>query len=202
MPENGYNYEGESLVNRNGYEHRFLVAPNNLQQTGLGIRGKEEFLHGWSVVFNASTGINPQSGLLANASETDIINNGLPRASYSIAIDGARAGQPFNDEYYAGVSSEHFGTLTFGRQRSLGTDAMLHYDPAGGGYAFSYIGYNGTMAGGGDTEDSRWDDALKYRLTYGPAHFGAMYKFADGSAGCYSALRSLDRRQLHAGSGA
>jgi len=187
LPENGYNYEGESLVNRNGYQHRFLFAPNNLQQTGLGVRGKFEFLHGWSAVFNASTGINPQSGLLANASETDIINNGLPRASYSEAIDGARAGQPINDEYYAGVSSKLFGTLTFGRQRALGTDAMLLYDPAGGGYAFSYIGYNGTMAGGGDTEDSRWDDALKYRLTFGPAHFGAMYKFADGSAGCYSA---------------
>jgi predicted porin len=187
LPENGYNYEGESLVNRNGYQHRFLVAPNNLSQTGLGIRGKEEFLPGWSVVFNASTGINPQSGLLANASETDIGNNGLPRASYSIAIDGARAGQPFNDEIYGGISSEHFGTLTFGRQRALGTDAMLLYDPAGGSYAFSYIGYNGTMAGGGDTEDSRWDDALKYRIAYGPAHFGAMYKFADGSAGCYSA---------------
>jgi predicted porin len=187
LPENGYNYEGESLVNRNGYAHRFLIAPNNLQQTGLGIRGREEFLPGWSVVFNASTGINPQSGLLANASQTDIINNGLPRASYSEAIDGARAGQPFNDEYYAGISSKYVGTLTFGRQRSLGTDAMLLYDPAGGSYAFSYIGYNGTMAGGGDTEDSRWDDALKYRLIYGPAHFGAMYKFADGSAGCYSA---------------
>jgi predicted porin len=187
LPENGYNYEGESLVNRNGYQHRFLVAPNNLQQTGVGIRGKEEFRPGWSVVFNASTGINPQSGLLANASATDTINNGLPRASYSIAIDGARAGQPFNDEFYGGVSSTHFGTLTFGRQRSLGTDAMLLYDPAGGAYAFSYIGYNGTMAGGGDTENSRWDDALKYRIAYGPVHFGAMYKFADGSAGCYSA---------------
>ncbi len=188
LPENGYNYEGESLVNRNGYQHRFLIAPNNLSQTGLGIRGKEEFRPGWSVVFNASTGINPQSGLLANASKTDIINNGLPRSSYSMAIDGARAGQPFNDEFYAGISSVHFGTLTFGRQRALGTDAMLRYDPAGGSYAFSYIGYNGTMAGGGDTEDTRWDDALKYRLTYGPVHFGAMYKFADGSGGCYSAV--------------
>ncbi len=187
LPENGSNYEGESLVNRNGYQHRFLVTPNNLSQTGLGVRGKVQFAPDWFVVFNASTGINPQSGLLANASETDIINNGLPRASYSIAIDGARAGQPFNDEYYAGVSSKYAGTLTFGRQRALGTDAMLQYDPAGGSYAFSYIGYNGTMAGGGDTEDSRWDDALKYRLTFGPAHFGAMYKFADGSGGCYSA---------------
>ena len=187
LPENGYNYEGASLVNRNGFEHRFVVAPNNLQQTGLGIRGKEEFAHDWSVVFNASTGINPQSGLLANASATDTINNGLPRGSYSYAIDGARAGQPFNDEIYGGISSTHFGTLTFGRQRSLGTDAVLVYDPAGGSYAFSYIGYNGTVAGGGDTENSRWDDAVKYRLTYGPVHFGAMYKFADGSGGCYSA---------------
>jgi predicted porin len=188
LPDNGYNYEGESLVNRNGNQSRFIIAPNNLQQTSLGVRGKEEFLPGWSVVFNASTGINPESGLLANASATDISNNGLPRASYTEAIDGARAGQPFNDEIYGGISSAHFGTLTFGRQRSLGTDAMLLYDPAGGGYAFSYIGYNGTMAGGGDTEDSRWDDALKYRLAYGPVHFGAMYKFANGSGGCYSAL--------------
>jgi predicted porin len=187
LPENGTNFEGESLVNRNGYQHRFLIAPNNLQQTTLGIRGREEFLHGWSVVFTASTGINPQSGQLANASATMFSNNGLPRGSYTEAIDGSRAGQPFNDEFYAGISSERFGTLTFGRQRALGTDAMLLYDPAGGSYAFSYIGYNGTMAGGGDTEDARWDDALKYRLTYGPVHFGAMYKFADGSGGCYSA---------------
>jgi predicted porin len=187
LPENGYNYEGASLVNRNGYEHRFLLAPDNLQQTGFGVRGKETFRPGWSVVFNASTGINPQSGLLANASKTDIINNGLPRSSYSYAIDGARAGQPFNDEYFGGISSDKFGTLTFGRQRSLGTDTMLLYDPAGGSYAFSYIGYNGTMAGGGDTEDSRWDDAVKYRVNFGQAHLAAMYKFADGNGGCYSA---------------
>jgi predicted porin len=187
LPENAYNYEGESLVNRNANHSQFLIAPNNLSQTGLGIRGKEEFMHDWFVVFNASTGINPQSGQLANASATDFINNGLPRGSYSEAIDGARAGQTFNDEFYGGVSSTHLGTLTFGRQRALGTDTMLAYDPAGGGYAFSYIGYNGTMAGGGDTEDTRWDDAIKYRVAYGPVHFGAMYKFVDGSGGCYSA---------------
>ena len=187
LPNNGYNYEGESLVNRNGYQSLFLPAPNNLQQTGLGIKGKEEFAKGWSVVFNASTGINPQSGLLANASATQIANNGLPRAGYSFAIDGTRAGQPFNDEIYGGISSTQFGAVTFGRQRSLGTDAMLVYDPAGGAYAFSYIGYNGTMAGGGDTEDSRWDSAIKYRLIYRKVHFGAMYKFADGTGGCYSA---------------
>jgi predicted porin len=187
LPENGVNYEGESLVNRNGNHSQFLIAPNNLQQTGLGIRGREEFLHDWFIVFNASTGINPQSGQLANMLATNAINNGLPRGSYSETGDGARAGQIINDEFYGGISSTHFGTLTLGRQRALGTDAMLQYDPAGGAYAFSYIGYNGTMAGGGNTEDTRWDDALKYRITVGPVHFGAMYKFADGSGGCYTA---------------
>ena len=186
LAENGYNYEGESLVNRNGNHSQFLIAPNNLSQTGLGIKIKEEFMPGWSVVGNASTGFNPQSGQLANMAATNTINSGLPRGAYSITGDGARAGQPFNDELYGGVSSADFGTLTFGRQRALGTDATLLYDPANGAYAFSYIGYNGTMAGGGDTEDTRWDDAVKYRLSYGQAHFGAMYKFADGSGGCYS----------------
>jgi predicted porin len=187
LPQSAYNYEGSALVNRNAMGSRFLVEPDNLSQTGFGIRGKIEFMPGWSAVFNGSTGIDPQSGQLANASKTDIADNGLPRSSYSEAIDGARAGQVFNDEYFGGVSSAKFGTLTFGRQRALGTDTMLLYDPAGGSYAFSYIGYNGTMAGGGDTEDTRWDDAAKYRLAFGKLHFGAMYKFADGSAGCYSA---------------
>jgi predicted porin len=187
LPENGYNYEGESLVNRNGNHSQWLLAPNNLQQTGFGIKGKVEFMDDWYAVFNASTGINPQSGQLANMAATNTTNSGLPRSAYSETGDGARAGQTFNDEFYGGESSTYFGTLTFGRQRSLGTDTMLAYDPALGAYSFSYIGYNGTMAGGGDTEDTRWDEAIKYRVSMGPVHFGAMYKFADGSGGCYSA---------------
>src|SRR5579859_2911288 len=34
LPENGYNYEGEALVNRNGNHSQWLLAPNNLQQSG------------------------------------------------------------------------------------------------------------------------------------------------------------------------
>src|ERR1700691_6427113 len=136
LPENGYNYEGESLVNRNGNHSQFLIAQNNLSQSGLGLRVREEFLPDWSVVLNASTGINPQSGQLANMAATNTSNAGLPRSSYSFAGDGARAGQTFNDEFYGGISSAQFGTLTFGRQRALGTDAMLAYDPAGGAYSF------------------------------------------------------------------
>jgi predicted porin len=185
--ESPYNYEGESLVNRNGNSSQWLIAPNNLSQSGLGLKGKVEFMQDWFIVFNAATGINPQSGQLANMAATNVANNGLPRASYSFAGDGARAGQTFNDEFQGGLSSAQFGALTFGRQRALGTDAMLAYDPASGAYSFSFIGYNGLMAGGGDTQDTRWDDAIKYRVAFGPVHLGAMYKFPGGSGGCYSA---------------
>ena len=40
LPENGYNYEGESLVNRNGNQSRFLIAPNNLSADGSGHQGQ------------------------------------------------------------------------------------------------------------------------------------------------------------------
>lgn len=191
LPANAFNYEGSSLINRNGNHSQFLIEPNNLSQTAIGLRGREELMPGWFGVFTASTGFNPQSGQLANLAATNTANAGLPRKSYSFAGDGARAGQAFNDELDVGISSERYGTLTFGRQRALGTDAMLVYDPAGGAYAFSFIGYNGLMAGGGDTQDTRWDDALKYRLAYGPVHFGAMYKFTDGQGGCFSAAATF-----------
>src|SRR5215469_3847673 len=190
MPQSPYNYEGQSLVNRNGNHPQFLIAPNNLSQSGVGIKARIEFMQDWFVVFNASTGINPQSGQLANLAATNVANNGLPREAYSFAGDGSRAGQTFNDEFQGGISSKQLGTLTFGRQRSLGTDAMLAYDPAGGAYAFSFIGYSGTMAGGGNTQDTRWDEAIKYRVDYGPVHFGAMYRFVQGSGGCYSASKT------------
>jgi hypothetical protein len=86
MPENGCKYEGESLINRNANASRFVITQYNLQQTGLGLKAKEEFLPSWS-----------------------------SRCDHSCTGDGARAGQIFNDELRGGISSKDFGTLTFGR---------------------------------------------------------------------------------------
>ena len=47
LPQNPYNYEGSALVNRNGNTSRFLIAPNNLSQTSLGVRGKIKFAPDW-----------------------------------------------------------------------------------------------------------------------------------------------------------
>jgi predicted porin len=185
LPENGQNYEGESLINKYTNKPSWGVAQNNLAQTTLGVKGEEELLPGLAGVFMASTGINPQSGQLANMPGTMVSNQGLPRSAYSFSGDGGRGGQAFNDQLYAGLSSKTFGELTFGRHRPFSVDMVVNYDPTGAAYSFSPIAYNGQFVQGlGATEDARWDNSLKYRVAYGPAHFGAMYKFADGNGGC------------------
>ena len=114
LPVSGYNYEGESLVNRNGYQHRFLIAPNNLQQTGLGVRARKSFCPAgpW-----CST-LPPASIRSPACSPTRQPPTQSTTAFREAAIrwpSTARApGQPFNDEYYGGISSAVFGTLTFG----------------------------------------------------------------------------------------
>jgi predicted porin len=184
LPTSSQLYVSQALINKNAGHSYFGVSPNNLSQTTVGIKGTQEILPGVSGVFMASTGINPQSGQLANAPGSLIANNGLNRANYSNNGDGSRGGQAFNDQLYIGLASPTYGQLTFGRHRSFSTDLIGAYDPMGGSYTFSPIGYSGTpVAGLGDTGASRWDDSFKYRVEYGPVHVGAMYKFADGAAG-------------------
>ena len=72
---------------------------------------------------------------------------------------------------YFGLSSKKFGTLTYGRQYSLIMEDMYTYDPMARSKAFSPIGYSGLAAGGGDTEDARLGNSIKYAVGYGPAHF-------------------------------
>ncbi|WP_374544757.1 porin [Rhodoblastus sp.] len=185
LPENGKNYEGESLINKFTNHPYWGVAQNNLQQSTLGIKGEQELLPGLSGVFMASTGINPQSGQLANMPGTLVDNQGLNRSAYSFSGDGGRGGQAFNDQLFVGLNSKTYGQLTFGRHRPFSVDLVNAYDPTGGAYAFSPIAFNGQFVQGlGATESARWDDSFKYKVTYGPVHFGAMYKFADGNGGC------------------
>ncbi|WP_374544758.1 porin [Rhodoblastus sp.] len=190
LPTNSKFYLGDSLINKNANRSYFGVAPSGLSQSTLGVKGSYEILPGISGVFWASTGINPQSGQLANAPGSIVDNNGLNRNAYSNNGDGSRGGQPFNDQLYVGLSSKTYGQLTFGRHKSLTNDMVGAYDPAGGAYAFSVIGYSGTpVAGLGDTGNARWDDSFKYKVEFPvnggfTGRFGAIYKFADGNGGC------------------
>ncbi len=112
----------------------------------------------------------------ANGSKSLLDNNGVPLGSQSSNADSSRAGQFYNSVGYAGISSPTYGTLTVGRQNTLELDGVNAYDPMGGSYAFSVIGWQGTAVGGGDTEDARVSTAVKYRADVGDHLFrvGAM----------------------------
>ncbi len=67
---------------------------------------------------------------------------------------------------------QDYGTLTAGRVNTLSLDAINSYDPMGGAYAFSPLGFSGSFAGFGDTEAARANTALKYRLDLPSNMFG------------------------------
>ena len=85
-------------------------------------------------------------------------------------------------QIYAGVSSPVWGTLTFGRQNALQTDAVNAYDPMGGSYAFSPIGFSGFTCGAGDTEECRWTTAIKYRVNFGNFRLAVIGQPVTGTA--------------------
>ena len=158
------------------------LAPNGLSQSKVGISGVEPLGVGdLKGIFKLETGFNPTSGRLTDGPKSLIDNNGRANNNKVTASDSSRAGQAFQGGAYAGIASNLFGTLTFGRQNSLMADDLLKYDPQLQSQAFSPIGYSGAAGGLGDTEDKALDDVLKYNFAYGPARIAVLYQF--GSRG-------------------
>lgn len=154
------------------------LAPNGLSQSRIGLSGVETLGVGdLKGVFKLETGFNPTSGRLFDGPRSLLENNGRPNNNKVTASDSSRAGQAFEGAAYAGVSSNRFGTVTFGRQNSLMADDLLKYDPQLQSQAFSPIGYAGVSGGLGDTEDKILDDAIKYSVAYGPARLAVLYQF-------------------------
>ena len=164
------------------------VTPSNLSQSRIGLQGAEPIVGDWSGVFKLETFFNPQSGDISDALKSLAQNNGRSVANQNTNLDSSVAGQTFQQSF-AGFSSKTFGTITFGRQNSVLADGIAKYDPNFASQAFSLIGLSGTTAGGGDTQNRRFDSSLKYVGSYGVAdsgmaHLAALYKFnqSTGSA--------------------
>jgi predicted porin len=167
------------LINKqNRPTSMWLQTPNGMSQSNIGVKGKEAITSGLDFIFDLNFGWNPYSFTAANGPQSLFDNNGIALAKQSSNADSSRAGQFYNSVGYAGFSSQTYGTLTFGRQNSLELDGVNAYDPMGGSYAFSVIGWSGTAVGGGDTEDARVSTAVKYRVNVGDNWFrlGAMYQ--------------------------
>jgi len=157
------------------------ISENGMSQSKVGLRGSREFLEGWSGVFKLETGINPLSGNVSDALKSITQNNGVPLANRTTQGDSSRAGQALQGAAYGGVSSPVYGTLTIGRQNGLLSDNVLKYDPLGGSYAFSVIGYSGAAGGSGDTQDARLDNSVKYVNQVGMFRVGAQFESGAGT---------------------
>ena len=153
------------------------IAPGGLSQSRLGVRGKESLSDDIDFILNTETDFNPTSGRLSDGPASLINNNGIAQANQKSGSDASRAGQLFNGAANAGFSSKALGTLTIGRNSTFLLDNIGSFDPMSSSYTFSLIGYSGIAAGGGDTEDGRLDDSVKYLYKYDIFHAGALYQF-------------------------
>ncbi len=171
----------DSLVNKNDYDSPTGVAGNNLSQSRIGIAGNEPIGGDWAAVFRFETFFNPWSGDISDACKAVALNNGKPLTAQTTGVDSSICGQLFSGVAVAGFASPTYGSFTFGRNVTLLADGVGKYDPMGAAQSFSLIGYSGTTAGGGDTEDRRLDQSIKYYAKYDWLHIGALYQFGSQS---------------------
>ena len=172
----------EAPITKNSNGSVTAVTPSNLSQSRIGLAGNEPLIGDWAGVFRVETFFNPQSGDLSDGLKSLVLNNGKALGYQTTNVDTSVAGQLFAGAAYVGFSSPTYGSLTFGRHPTPLADGIAKYDPTGASQAFSLIGFSGTTAGGGDTEDRRLDQSLKYTAKYDWLHLGALYQFS-GSNG-------------------
>jgi predicted porin len=170
-----------SLVQKNDYDSPTGIAGNNLSQSRIGISGNEPLVGDWAGVFRFETFFNPWSGDISDACKSLTLDNGKALTAQTTGVDSSICGQLFAGAAYAGFSSPTYGSFTFGRHVTLLADGIGKYDPLFASNAFSLIGYSGTAAGGGDTEDRRLDQSIKYYAKYDWLHLGALYQFGSQS---------------------
>jgi predicted porin len=182
---------GSDIVQKNSNNSVLGLTSNGMSQSRIGLQGNEplHFLD-FSGVFKLESYFNPASGQITNALKSVTQNNGRPLDEQSTNIDSSIAGQAF-EQSFVGISSPTFGTLTFGRQNTTLADLIAKYDPQQTSYAFSLLGLSGTPAGGGDTQDRRLDDSIKYSAKFFDlVHVGLQYKFQNASAQNYGTAGS------------
>ena len=171
-----------SVISKNSSGSYFGTGPNQMSNSFIGLRGKQEIADNLYAVFNLQTLFNVNSGQNANGIESVAQNNGLNAniLSQSSLADSSKGGQMFNQAAYFGVSSPIYGTFTMGRQSALSSDLLSNYDPLAGSNAWSLLTFQGANGGGGDTEDRIFDNSYEYRVNVGPVRFAVEAQLRNG----------------------
>jgi predicted porin len=162
---------------KNSLGAKWLPANNSLSISNVGIQIKEPLGAGWSFVGQLEAGFSPLGIDLLNGSHSVKNAVGVPLIQQTSYGDSNSQGQVYNNLGFAGFSNDTWGTITFGRQNSLMSDAILAFDPLGSSNAFSPLGYYGAWGGGGDTENRKATTSVKYRVNVTNWHFGVFGQF-------------------------
>jgi predicted porin len=170
----------------------WLPSPGALSPSAIGVLVDEPLAPGWAFIGQIEAGFDPYSMRFSNGPASIAENRGVPLDLQSSSNDSSRAGQVYNSLGYLGINSDTLGTLTIFRVNALTTDAIAAYDPMGGSYAFSALGFSSSNCGAGDTETCRVTTAIKYRVNIGPVRLGALaqvggYSEGNSSNGDYEA---------------
>jgi predicted porin len=147
----------DTIISKNAAGAYFGVGPDQMSNSYIGLRGKQEIADNLYAVFNLQVLFNVYSGQNANGIGSVAQNNGLTTnvlAQNSFA-DSSKGGQMFNGAAYFGISSPTYGS-------------------------WSLLAFQGANGGGGDTEDRIFDNSYEYRVTVGPVRLAAEVQARNG----------------------
>jgi predicted porin len=163
-------------------------------QSRWGIKGSEDMGNGNKAFFQLESAFSLGNGAIA----TSGLAGGNGATNRNMIADTALNGQLFNRMAFIGIANNDLGALTFGRQYSLQLDII---GSVGGGYdpvnaqMFSPINFSGAYGGGGATDNSRVDNAIKYAKKFGNFNVNALY----GMGGVATATSARSNAQVNVG---
>jgi predicted porin len=153
---------------------QWLWAPNQTELSYVGFKVEEPVTSDLKFIARGEIGFDPTTGGLDDAVKSVKINDGIPLAQQTANGDGARAGQLFNGELWAGLNSNPWGTIRAGRNNAVSVDMLGAYDPLAS-QGFSLLGWVSLLSGQGSADTVRLDQSIKYLNSYGPFRTEIMY---------------------------
>ncbi len=172
------------LIQKTSRGGAWQMVPNGLSQSNIGIKWNEHINGDWYFIGDVNGGFDPYSLRWSSGPGSLVDNNWLPSYRQNTNGDSGRAWGPISSRAYAGFKNTTFGSLTYGRHYGFGTDNDNDYDPFGGGYAFSPLGWTGTLGGGlGLTDMSRYTNSIRYLYENHGVRAGVLSQVGGWSAG-------------------
>jgi predicted porin len=192
-PSNPWYYQGAQYqIGKNSAGSQFLLTNNAMGISNVGVKTSQslydltglDILAGWSFISDVQFNYDPAFAVIADNCRTLRMNNGVASLLQTANGDGSRCGQIFGGDAYGGIKHAVYGQLIFGRSKTVLYDVTEAYDPQNGSYANSLLS-SGTYGGGfGASEDSRWNNSLKYKNTIGQFRIAGEYRFeGEGQGG-------------------